>query len=309
MSPNANRRSRRSGAFTLAELLVAAAASVFLASIIYTAGSEMLLAFARNVSINRSYSDARLALERVAQTVETAGHTPILINNDGLTPVTPGTTLAAGIRFYRADPAPIWTAMTVPSGAPTDTKLIVSIPTGGSIPQVGDLMTIPFLGFQGLVTAVTGAAPTVTLTFGGSTIASGCVPALTTSYIFVSSQALASTNSSAVPQLIYCSCLRFTQVEFVAVGTQLRYYPRAPTTTAAFNTTANYKVIASLVPNPSNANQLLPFSLGPAPTISITLCAQGPDYNNVSNIHASNLYTQMQTSLAPRNPVLLRGPF
>ena len=307
MSPISTRRSRRSGAFTLAELLVASAASVFLASIIYTAGSEMLLAFARNISINRSYSDARLALERIAQTVETAGHTPVLINNDGLTLAT--TSPAAGIRFYRTDPAPINTAMIIPSGLSTDTRLVVTIPTGQSTPLVGDKIAIPAIGFQSLVTAVSGAAPTVTLVFGGSTIASGCIPALSMSYIFQPIQPFPTPPATQVPQPICCSCLLFTQVEFVTVGTQLRYYPRAPTTSTAFNTQSNYKVITNLVANPSNTNQLLPFSLGPAPTISVTLCAQGPDYNNVSNIHASNLYTQMQTSLASRNPVLLQGPF
>ena len=316
MLPNAKRWSRRSGAFTLAELLVAAAASVFLASIIYTAGSEMLLAFARNISINRSYSDARLALERIAQTIESAGHTPVPLNGDGLTLLSPTTdprtglpVPAPGIRFYRLDPAPSNTAMVVQSGLSTGTSLLIKIPTGGSVPQVGDLMSIPLLGFQNLVTAVSGAAPMVTLSFGGSTIASGCKPALSTSYVFVPTQPVAITPTP-VPQPIYCACLQFTQVEFLVVGTQLRYYPRAPTTSAAVSAASNYKVITNLVAaTQSNPNSLLPFSVGPVPTIGITLCAQGPDYNNVSNIHAANVYTQMQTCLGPRNPLLLQGPF
>ena len=288
MSPNVNRRSRRSGAFTLAELLVAAAASVFLASIIYTAGSEMLLSFARNISINRSYSDARITLERIAQTMESAGHTPVLINADGLTLAT--TTPAAGIRFYRMNPKP---SFIIASGTTAGNTLPITVPTGMGAPAVGDLMTIPLLGFQGLVTAVSSSGSSATLTFG-STIAAGCVPALTSTTNFATTT---------------CSCLQYTQVAFVVVGTQLRYYPRAATTTAAFNTASNYKVIANVVASPTNANQLLPFSLGPAPTISITLCAEGPDYNHVSNIHTANTFTQMQTSLGPRNPILLRGPF
>ena len=94
----------------------------------------------------------------------------------------------------------------------------------------------------------------------------------------------------------------------MAVGTKLRYYPRAPTTTTAFNTAANYKVIANLVAAPTNANQQLPFSLGPAPTIAITLCAEGPDYNN-RHLGTANTFTQMQTCLGSRCPLLLRGPF
>ena len=288
MHSNAQRLLRRREAFTLIELLMAAAASVFLASIIYTAGSEMLLSFARNISINRSYSDARITLERIAQTMESAGHTPVLINADGLTLAT--TTPAAGIRFYRMNPKP---SFLITSGTTAGSTLPITLPTGVGAPSVGDLITIPVIGYQGLVTAVSTSGTTATLTFG-STIAAGCVPTLTSTTNFATTT---------------CACLQYTQVEFVAVGTQLRYYPRAATTAAAFSTTTNYKVIAYLLAKPTNANQLLPFSLGPSPTISITLCAQGPDYNNVSNIHSANTFTQMQTCLGPRNPLLLRGPF
>ena len=48
--------------------------------------------------------------------------------------------------------------------------------------------------------------------------------------------------------------------------------------------------------------------LGPTPTISVTICAEGPDYNK-RNLGTANTFTQMQTCLGSRCPLLLRGPF
>ena len=311
-----NRRSRYLAAFTLAELLVASAASVFLASIIYMAGSEMLISFARNISINRSYSDARSALERIAQTLESAGYTPTLIDSDGLTPLSPlinpqtgAPNPAAGISFYRMNSAP---QFAIPSGLSTDTSLKITLPTGVSSPLVGDLISIPLIGFQNLVTSVTASGTTATLSFGGSTIASGCKPALTSVVNFTPVSAKTSPPAPALPvtYTISYSCLQYTPVAFVAVNNQLRYYPRAATNAAAFNTASNYKVIANLVSS-ATGNQLLPFQFGPVTTpgavpttISITLCAEGPDYNK-RNLGTANTFTQMQTSLGSRCPLLL----
>ncbi len=293
MFPVAKRFSARPAAFTLAELLVTAGLSVILASIIYTVGSEALVSFARNISINRSYSDARIALDRIAQTVQSSGHTPVLVNSDGLT--TAAASPAAGIRFYRYDSTPCYL---ITAGLVNAKTITITVPSVNDSPQVGDLISIGAIGFQGLVTAV--SADKKTLTFA-NTLASGCVPATAVT-------SLAPVAATPSTDAVQYSCLAFTQVAFVAVGTQLRYYPRAATSATAFSTAANYKVIANLVASPSNPNQQLPFQLGPAPTINVTICAEGPDYNN-RQLGTANTFTQFETCLGSRCPLLLRGPF
>ncbi len=304
---------RRAAAFTLAEMLVTVALSGVLGSIIYVVGTESLTSFARNVSINRSYSEARIAMDRIAGAVSSAGHLPVLINADGYTAaaVTTSAPRAAGIRFYQCvspNPLPI-NGGTMLANTFTIT---LPLPTGDSLPIVGDLMTIPACGFEGQVTAVNGS----TLTFGSlATLNAGCQTAPTLP-LFSGTQ---------------YACLQFRQVAFVTVNNQLRYFPQAPTSanyTTIINDKTKYKVIANLVASPTDATQLLPFANGsgettfpspsPSPastptavtssptTINVRICAEGPDYNN-RKLGTANTFSQMQSSFGPRSPVLLRG--
>ncbi len=335
---------RRQLAFTLVELLVATCASAVLASIIYTVGSEGLTAFARNISINRSYSDARFSLEIISNALQSAGHVPILLDSTGV--ATGGALPAAGVRFYRYGFSPTYQ---IPGGSSSTMTLTVTVATGQTVPSIGDLVAIAQIGFQGTVTAVSCSLPSgttnsssatpATLSFA-TTITAGCVPVTTTTTSFTV------TTSSAY------SCQVYTQVSFIAVPptsgtsagiTQLRYYRRAMSASATgtacgglaaynsatvFNNPTNYKIIASLPLN-ATSTQILPFQLpqvipsptpssSPLPTptpvppalpLSVTLCAEGPDYNNRS-LHTADTFTQMQTSLGSRVPALtLRGPY
>ncbi len=198
-------------------------------------------------------------------------------------------------------------------------------------------MVISQIGFQGTITSVNcsvqpdardaGSPVTATLSFA-STITSGCVPALSAAADFTIK---AGTPSASPPGAgTAYSCQIYTQVAFIAVppvggattgSTQLRYYRRAMSASASgtacgglgafnsysiFNNPANYKVIASLPLNGSSL-QIQPFSVT-SPVLNITLCAEGPDYNNRS-LHTADTFSQMRTSLGARCPILLRGPF
>lgn len=325
---------RRRAAFTLIELLIASAVSVLLSGIIYTLGSEALITFSRNISINRSYTDARLSLERIANAAQSAGHVPTLVDSSGLNS---NNTQAAGCRFYRSETAHTYA---IPSGNSGSSTLAITVATGQYVPAVGDLVAISQIGFQGTITSLTctvlllpdaknaGPVPvTATLGFAG-TITSGCVPPLSAAKDFTIKSGSPSANPP-VAGTAY-SCQIYTQVAFIAVppvngaatgSTQLRYYRRAMSASAtgtacgglaafnnatAFNNAANYKVIASLPLNGS-ATQLLPFAVT-SPVLNITLCAEGPDYNNRS-LHTANTFSQMNTSLGARCPILLRGPY
>ena len=328
---------RRHAAFTLVEVVVAAAVSAVLAGIIYTVGSEALTAFARNISINRSYADGRQTLERIANLVQSAGHTPILVDSTG-TP-TGTSAAAAGIRFYRYAPYPTFI---IPSGNSSMTSLTISIQPGQYAPSVGDLVAIGQLAFQGTVTSVGGALAagaqnigslpvTDTLAFAG-TINSGCSPVLTTTqnFAFVAGTPTASPPGAANS----FSCQVYTQVAFIAVPpvsgtaagpTPLRYYERAMSAVTGgtacgslgafngatvFNNPASFKVVANL-PIGGTTAQISPFQLAGTnpPTLSITLSAEGPDYDN-RNLHTANTYTQMQSTLGSRlSNLLLRAPF
>ncbi len=320
----------RRAAFTLVELLIAAAVSVILAGIIYTVGSEALISFGRNISINRSYSDARLSLERISTALDSAGHVPVLVDSTGLVTTGP----AAGVRFYRYSYLPTYQ---IPSGNSGSTSLALTIAAGQSVPAIGDLAVIGQIGFQGTAISVscaitpgtpntTGAPVPATLTFA-STITSGCVPALSASQDFTY---VAGDSTKTPPKASNSfSCQIFTQVAFIAVPpaagtsagvTQLRYYRRAMSANAGgtaggglsnfngatvFNDPGNFKVIASLPLNATSA-QILPFQMlsQNAPTLNIVLCAEGPDYNK-RNLGTANTFTKMQTSLGSRCPLLV----
>ena len=306
---------RRTAAFTLTEMMIATTLSGVLAGIIYLVAGESLASFARNVSINRAYTDARLTLDRIAQTVATAGHTPILVDTNGLalTNVTT-TTQAAGIRFYRARSQSsylITSGSTGPSSV--NNTMTLQVAAGQAVPLVKDVIVIPALGgtqgvsYQGVISKVTNGGTTCTLTFV-DTLYADCTPAPT---------ATINLNSPA----LYALC--FTQVAYITVGNQLRYYPQAKSvavdTAAVFNNPANYLVVCNLVSNAFNgggtaATPLLPFSLANPPTVTVQLYAENPDYNTrttaaYNSINSYDTYTYMQSSLGPRSAAQVHAPY
>ena len=89
----------RRAAFTLIELLITTSVASVLGGIIYVVASEGVVSFARNASINRAYTDARITIDRLATAIDSAGQTPTLVDATGTALV--GATQAQGIRFYR----------------------------------------------------------------------------------------------------------------------------------------------------------------------------------------------------------------
>ncbi len=305
---------RRSAAFTLVELLVAACLSSVVGLIVYGIASEGLVDFARNVSINRSYSNGRQAVDKIAVTMRSAGHTPVMINASGadITP-TPtynptSPTYQAGIRFWRNSAAPVY-YITTPA-AITATALTLSLIQPGTTstvlpaPLVGDMITVAALGFQAQATSVTTISNSATVTFSG-TIASNSNANLT-----------ASSLTAITTQI---SCLDWVPVAFIDINNQLRYYPRFISGTTNVNTPANYQVLTYLTATLGTANTPLPFSFGPTPSINVDLYAEAPDYNNRTAVAGTNngytglstadTYTYIQTALSTRNPVILRSPY
>lgn len=283
------RRSSRAAAFTLVEILVTLSLSGVLAAIVYGVATEALVSFAKNVSINKSYGDARLALERIAVTLQSAGHLPILVDANGA-PTTAAP--AAGIRFYRYAATPRYVIQGTP--ALTVNTLTVSVAAGQARPEVGDMATIESIGFQAAIQSVSGSGP-VTMTFSG-TLRSNCSPAPAATFT-------ALTTSTP--------CLVFTPVAFIAVNNQLRYYPRSKTLAAdgtAFNNAANYDVLATLVANPGMTPlDCLPFQLEAGALVRATVRAQAPDYSQRG--YNSSAFALMQSSLSSRCPPTLVRPF
>lgn len=318
----AMRRSR--AAFTLIEVLVASCVSVLLGGIIYTMGSEALFSFSRNISLSRCYFDARSTIDRLGAAMQSAGHTPVLINEDGTLWTStqagnvPGTnpTSAAGVRFYGYNTQPSYHITSCNSSGSTMT---IALPNAASLPKKGDLVTINAVGFQGIVsntpTGTTSTSLSFTDMYGVSqTIGTLCNPDITTSTDITTLQSY---------------CLLFNRVAFIAVSTpalsnpaaapaignvvaatstELRYYSDA-------NVLTKYKVLAHLVIDQSDTQEKFivrprPFEILASPTVTTTLCVQSPDYTNrTSVISDATTFTRMQTSLASRCPLLLQGPY
>ena len=311
-------------AFTLAELLVAAAVSTVIASVIYTLGSDALFAFARNMSTNRCYSEARAAMDRISSLVQSAGHTPVLVNEDGtawssstLPSTSKATQEAPGVRFYRLASQPSYA---ITSCASSGSTMTVTLPSGADAPKVGDVVLIGAVGFQGIVSSVTGSGTSYTLKFTdmngvSQTIGILCNPDITTAtditasqnyclifnrvgFIAVSTPALASP--AAAPSASNIS---------IATATELRYYPN-------FNDLTTYKVIGHLVIDQSDSEESYiqrprPFQINASPAVSVTLNDLALDYTNrTRNISYATMYTQVQSSFGARSPRLLsQGPF
>lgn len=355
-------RRRHLAAFTLIELLIATAVGSVVGSVAYLLATDGLISFARNASLNRGYSDARTAIDQITNAVQSAGCAPTLLDANGVPLTVPlGTSPSAeGVRFYRLGSTPTYY---IPSGSTKDSSLTINYSAaqavglrGGSPINVGDLVTIPLLGFQGTVASVantTGAnggslslsfynLPTTPTTTNPPPLGNGCNPAFTSANArtFTYNSANASTTLPT-----YYTCLVYQQVEFIAVpnaatgtGAQLRYYPYAYSNKTpanggtacgalakyndpvAFANPNNYSVVTNLAATITDAalsTPYKPFSRpfknadgSAAPTLKIVLPAEGPDYNNrgvalVNTISAATTYSFMQSSMGPRNPILL----
>ncbi len=311
-------KTRRNLAFTLVELLVAVGISSIVGMIIYGVASEELAAFARNVSINRSYSNGRQSIDQVAISMQSAGHVPVLIDATG-TDISPAPALnvpSAGIRFWRNTTSSAYPISSVVALTSTSITLSLSDPTTSpatplAAPVVGDMITIPVLCFQARVTSVSGGVGTATVSFSG-TVVSNTSPTLTAANLVIA------TTNGANSYTGKMTCLNWTSTAFIAVNNQLRYFPKFISGTTSVSTPTNYHVLTYLTASLGTAATPLPFSLGPTPSINVDLYAEAPDYNNRTTIagttngfvglNTANTYTYLQTALSTRNSAIIRNP-
>ena len=315
-------KTRRFSAFTLVELLVATCISAVLGLILYGVASEALVNFARNISINRSYSNARQSLDRIAIAMQSAGHVPILVDATGTDIVSASVgSLAAGIRFWRYSSSPQYYINTP---ALTDTVLTLSLvkPATTNVaipaPAVGDMITIPVLGFQAPVTGVSASGSTAVLTFA-SNVAANTSPTLTAAALATAATAAAAATTVNNKM----TCLDWTSCAFIAVNNQLRYFPKFipsdMTGSTNVNTPANYQILTYLTATKGATATPLPFSFGPTPSINVDLNAEAPDYNNRTTIagtnntsnglNTANTYTYLQSAFSPRNGAVFHGTY
>ena len=216
---------RTSAAFTLMELMVSSAVACAVGLIVYSVATENLVAFEKNFSINRSYGDARRSLDRISVAMQSAGHIPVLIDATGanhLDFACAGHPVLA-LRFYARlsyyDPSASSTTLSVSLVQPGTTTPYTSPPA------VGDMITIPLLGFQAQCTAVNVTSPSSATVSFASNIASNTSPAITT---VPTSASIVNSSGKTVAQTIQYTCLDWRSVAFIAVGNQLRYYSHLP---------------------------------------------------------------------------------
>ena len=308
---------RRQAGFTLVEVLVAAGLSTLVGLIAYGIASEGLVDFARNVSINRSYSNARQSLDRISIAMQSAGHTPVLVDATGADTTS---ATAAGIRFWRYSSSPLYYINTP---AITDSSLTLSLlkpNTAATMlppPAVGDMITVAVLGFQAqalsVATGGSGTSATATVTFAGSIASKHLPPRRSPPPPLAAAAASAAVPNTEKGQM---SCLDWTSVAFIAVNNQLRYFPKFLSGTTNVATPASYQVLTYLTTALGSAPVPLPFSLGPSPSINVDLYAEAPDYNNrtaiagTSNgstgLSTANTYTFIESALSPRSAAVFQ---
>ena len=156
-----------------------------------------------------------------------------------------------------------------------------------------------------------------------NTLAADSSPAPAAPVDYANPTPLPSPSPTASPPPYYLQA--YTQVAYITVGNQLRYYPHAKVRTVSapdpvFDNPANYQVVANLAPTAYNGagasvNTLLPFTLAAPPTVTVQLYTENPDYANRStarynSVNSADTYTFMQSSLGTRSPVTtVRSPY
>ncbi len=299
----------RQTAFTLVEVLVSLSLVGVLGGIIYALAIEAVTSFARNVSLNKSYTDARMSFARVGNALQSCGQIPTPLGKDGTTTNAGVGPFYYGVRFYRYGAVPTYTVPTTITA--TATTLAIRGTGGQEPPLPGDLVVVPGIGFQAAIQAggVTGTAPDWTVSFA-TNVTANCA-----------------TAPAAADLTAATTCLLYRQVAFVVADNpvaggpmQLRYYPKAD---APFAATTSYRVLANLAPaaaavptDPAVAaaqggkifrrvSAAVAGTTSNTSLLQITLCAELPDYDK--RALGTNNYTQMQTTLGSRCPLSLTG--
>jgi prepilin-type N-terminal cleavage/methylation domain-containing protein len=230
-------KSTRSHGFTFVELLIASVVAGIALFGGYTLVNAALSLYAKNFSLNRSHYTGRVSLEKVTSKIYASGAAPILIDKTGADVA--GNGPAAGIRFCVPAAGGAYTVTN--AVASTETSAVIQMRTGQPRPRASDILLID----AGSVVQ-TGSVVQVEITSVTNTTDASRV-----------NVTLRDAPGSAIPANTRCLILQ--QSSFVAVGTELRFYPLVMSTArqgaTVFNNTLNYSVVSTVeaVPGQTDA--------------------------------------------------------
>ena len=229
-------RSRAQRAFSLAEMMIGMIIMSVVAGMAYLVLNTGLVLYAKNFALNHTHREGRQVFEKVCAQIHDAVATPDLLDANGET--VSGTGPAAGVRFTMRNPSG-WYVL--PSNVlATSSTVPIQVLGAQQAPKRTDLVVIPSLGFQGEVLSVsgTGASTVVTLT----TTTGNCLLRPVSSGNAITSAA--SPNQA--------SALILNRIAYIAVGSNLRYYPTAMRVsvdgTNTFNSDTNFSSATGLLP-------------------------------------------------------------
>ena|SRR5688572_1894857 len=278
------RFSRRRG-FTFVELLISTVVAGVALMAGYTLLNSALSLYAKNFSLNRSHYTGRVSLEKLTAKLYAAGAAPILVDKAGADIAGDGP--AAGIRFC----APVTNrSYTIKNAlASSDTSATLEVANGQPRPRPSDILLID----AGAVVQ-TGSVVQVEISGVTSATEAGVVVAT-----------LRDAPGTAVP--VDARCMILQQSAFVAVGTELRFYPtvmsHARHGASAFNHPGNYSVISTLDPAPGET-EAKPFRYqDPARRLlSVNLRNRTSNYSHRAG--AFNSFFNIRSSIAVKSTYL-----
>lgn len=276
---------RSASAFTLVEMMVTAGVVALVGGVIFTLLSMGMTLYTQNVSIGQTHSAGLATSQKLLLKVAAAAEIPVLVDDTGATLA--GNGPAAGVRFLYPTSSQ---AYPVPSAvSATATSFTITQPLNQPAPQVGDKVVMSDLGFQGVITTVSGSGSSYTVGFASS-VGSGFSPAKSAGTVIPA-------NSK---------CFLLSPSAFISVNGVLRYYPRglsvAQQGATAFNSSANFDSCATLLPASGQTN-CFPFQyLDPARrSVDVRLRVRAPGHG--SRIGAFYTFQNVKTTLAYRSTV------
>ena len=275
----------RSAAFTLVEMMVTAGVVAILGGVIFTLLSMGMTLYTQNVSIGQTHSAGLVSSEKLLLKVAAAAEVPVLVDDTGATLV--GNGPAAGVRFFSPTSSQ---AYPVPSAvSATATSFSITQPLNQPAPQAGDKVVMSDLGFQAVITTVSGSGGSYTIGFASS-VGGGFSPAKSAGTVIPA-------NSK---------CFLLSPSAFISVNGVLRYYPRglsvAQQGATAFNNSANFDSCATLLPASGQTN-CFPFQYLDAArrSVDVSLRVRAPAHGG--RIGPFYTFQNIKTTLAYRSTV------
>jgi hypothetical protein len=266
-------------------MMVTVGVAILLGGVILTLLTMGMTLYAQNISIGQTHSAGLASCEKLLLKVAAAAEIPVLVDDTGATLA--GNGPAAGIHLFLPTSSQ---AYPVPSAVnATDTSFTITQSGNQPAPQAGDKVVMYDLGFQGVITTVSGTGGSYTIGFGSS-VGAGFTPV--------------KNGGSVIPA--NSKCFLLSPSAFISVNGVLRYYPRglsvAQQGTVAFNSPANFDSCATLLPAGGQTN-CFPFQYLDVArrSVDVTLPVRAPAYGG--RIGAFYTFQNVKTTLAYRSTV------